>query len=150
MSEFCAIMHENAELLKREQSTLVNQECFNNMFDNIEQYMAPLKRLNKKSGEGPAEEDDVRKVLTMLYDESSPLTDAMKRMFKLGGAMFTMSIQFLVAQHYLSDPNLYGSRLCNDNQHCKDFQMNRDVRSLHHMLKSMCGEKKYYLPKNIT
>ena len=67
----------------------------------MEQYMAPLKWLNKKSGDGPAKEHDVRKVLIMLYDESSPLTDAMKRMFKLAEAMFTMPIQFVVAQHYL-------------------------------------------------
>ena len=140
MSEFCATLHENAEFLKNDDTTFLNQESLHDIFKNMEQYMAPLKRLNKKSGDGPAEEDDVRKVLTMLYDESSPLTDGMKRMFKFGGAMFTMSIQFLVAQHYLSDPNLYASRLCNDNEHCKQFQTNRDVKSLHEMLKSMCGE----------
>ena len=112
--------------------------------------MAPLKRLNKKSGDGIMEEDDIRKVLTTLYDESSPLTDTMKRMFKLGGAMFTMSIQFLVAQHYLSDPNLYASRLCN-HEHCKQFQMNRDEKSLHEIMKSMCGEKrKHQRPVTIS
>ena len=116
------------QLKKTDESALLNQKCLDDIFKNMEQYMAPLKQLNKKSGDGPAEEHDVRKVLTKLYDESSPLTDAMKHMFKLGGAMFTMSIQFLVAQHYSSDPNVYASRLCNDNEHRKGFQTNRGVR----------------------
>ena len=79
-----------------------------------------MKRNQKK--------EDITNVLTMLYSEDTVINDLMVQFFKVGRAMFTTAIHFMVAQQLLSHPEGYASQLCTDDDRCKAFLSGRDLK----------------------
>ena len=146
MSEFCATMHENLEYLEKVETDILDKFVIGEIIKNFQPFLPSLKRLNTKNEKEPQAED-ITSVLTMLYDDDSPINEVMAQFFKLGGAMFTTAIQFFVAQHLLSDTDSYASRMATDDDRCKTFQCNHDLKSLKDMLLKLCVMK---LPKQTT
>lgn len=137
MSEFSATIHENVEYLKGEKSSLLSTRGITKHLEAFEHYLPSLQRLNNKLDEA-ASEEDVTNVLTMLYDDESSINETMSQFFKIGGAMFSTAIHYMVAQNLLADPQAYACRLSTEDERAREFQSKRDLKSMKEMLVDMC------------
>lgn len=141
MSEFAATLADNVSFLENEKIPFLKKKNLQQFFEDFKQYLPSLHRLNNKNEE-KAEQEDVTQVLRMLFDEESSINDTMALFFKVGGAMFTTSIQYFVAQQLLSNPKRYALRMAvQDDDRCEQFKSTGDLKSMRDMFVSICAKE---------
>lgn len=81
---------------------------------------------------------NIHTVLATLNDNDSIVTETIKEMFQVGGAMFATAIYFLVAQDILGDPPSHAEWLIDDCPVAKPFKSKPGLSGLKTMLTSAC------------
>lgn len=141
MSEFSQTMEENLALLQTKGGKMLSKKRVNALTTNLAMFMDPLRKLNTKNNE-PATPGDVRKLLGAFYEDGGALGGIMEEMFELGGAMYTMAIQYFVANELFQCPDEFADKLVSVDQATTNFKEDRTVRGLKNFLNETCTEQK--------
>ena len=119
MSEFAETVTENLNLLKDENLTLIKTSKFAPITENIQTMLDSLSRLNTKNKK-PSTKEDVKTVMSFLYNDEQQLDQSVNKMFTVGAAMYTTAIQYMVARSLLSQPAKLAEKLVLENQNVKN------------------------------
>ena len=146
MSKFADTITQNMELLKGEdmKHELIDPETFSGISEEIQPFLDALGRLNTKKNpkdkkdEEPLIKDDIKQVMSFLYNPSQPLDRAVEEMFLVGAAMFTTATQYIVARSLVRDHEKFAEKLILQNKESKKFKKCRDVRALRWFLEAEC------------
>lgn len=141
MSEFAATVVDNMNWLASNPSRFINKEFWNEIKNNCEPFLDALANLNTKNAEAMPHHHHVNAVLENFYDDSSPIHDAMAEMFQVGGAIYAMSIQYLMARDLMCHPEEYADKMVGTDRIITDFKKERSVPALLEMLSSACVPK---------
>ena len=152
MSEFAESITANLKILQKDNLKLVKKAKFSTIANGIAPMLEALDRLNKKpkkQNEDPEEEeekprptkDDIKTVLSTLYDADNPLDKAAEEMFLVGNAMFTTAIQYIVARSLFSDPATLAKKLVKEDPSAKAFKNCPSVKGLRDYLHAECVDK---------
>lgn len=74
-----------------------------------------------------------------LYDDSAPIHNLMENFFQLGGSMFIMSIQYLMARDLMCHPTEYADKMVASDQIINQFKQAQSVPALLQMLSTTCA-----------
>ena len=144
MSEFTETITQNIEILKDEHIKYIDASKFEEMSEEIQPFLIALNRLNnnknskEKNNTTAPTKDDIKTVMSFLYDCNHPLDKAVEDMVILGAAMFTTAIQYIVARSIMTEPAKFAEKLVLENEGSKEFKKGRDVKALRRFLESEC------------
>ena len=139
MSEFAATMVENFNFLATSGSTFVNNEMINQKRQNSEQFLQTLASLNTKNPQGSPQPEHVRIVMEKMYDDTDSLHQMMSEFFQIGGSMFTMAIQYLMARDLMCHPDKCADEMVATDHVTNQFKQEHSVLGLLHMLSTTCA-----------
>ena len=112
------------------------------MSEEIKPFLNALNHLNnnknskEKNHRTAPTKDDIKTVMSFLYDCNHSLDKAVAEMFILGGAMFTTAIQYIVARSIMTEPAKFAEKLVLENEGSKEFKKGRDVKALRRFLEN--------------
>ena len=139
MSEFAATMVENFNFLAASSSTFINNEIMNEKRQNCDQFLETLANLNTKNPQGSPRPEHVRLVMEKMYDDTDSLHDIMSEFFQIGGSMFIMAIQYIMARDLMCHPDEYADKMVATDHITNLFKQERSVPGLLQMLSTTCA-----------
>ena len=139
MSEFAATIVENFNFLATNGSTFVNNDSINEKMQTSEQFLQALGNLNTKNPQASPQPEHVRTVMETMYDDSDSLHEMMSEFFQIGGSMFVMAIQYLMARDLMCHPDQYADKMVATDHVTNNFKQERSVPGLLHMLSNTCA-----------
>ena len=137
LSEFAETVTENLKLLTNKDLHLVDIEKFASISEDVAPMLHALSRLNTKTKEVPNKED-ITTVMSYMYDNTQMLDKNVEEMFRVGGAMFTTAIQYIVARSIMSNPTSFSEKLVLENENSEEFKGKHDVKGLRNFLQKEC------------
>ena len=127
MSEFAATMVENFNFLATSGSMFVNNEMINEKRQNSEQFLQTLANLNTKNPQGSPQPEHAHIVMEKMYDDTDSLHQMMSEFFQIGGSMFTMAIQYLMARDLMCHPDKYADEMVATDHVTNQFKQEHSV-----------------------
>ena len=74
-----------------------------------------------------------------MYDGTNSLHEMMSEFFQIGGSMFIMAIQYLMARDLMCHPDEYADKMVATDHVTNQFKQERSVPGLLHMLSTTCA-----------
>lgn len=138
MSELAATLNENMQLLQDNSGQLINDMAVENLKTAMQPMHNSLLKLNTRNNT-PANKGDIKNVLMTLMNNNNGLPGIMEQMFEVGGAMYTMAIQYFVAKHLFENPNEYANKCIGTDEAIVAFKSNASIQGLVNFLNSTCA-----------
>lgn len=136
ISEFSETMVKNMAVLEKYKGKIIPDKVVDVFSSNLEPIMDSLRRFDSKNTDAPGEPtvEDLAEVMKFL-EGNDQLDSFMNRVFEASGAMFLMSINYLVATTLLWNPQEMASRTF-DGLSSKAFKENPSRTQLKNYLTS--------------
>ena len=109
ISELAATMQGNTDLLK-EKADFFTTESLASFFKNVEPLLTQLTPFQKGSPMNPTN-DQCKDFLKSIISTPTQLDKQLETALEVGSALFTMAVQFKVAQTLISNPVDYASKI---------------------------------------
>ncbi|KAJ7359023.1 hypothetical protein OS493_019930 [Desmophyllum pertusum] len=100
-----------------------------------------MEKLHKDSKEAPNKVDVVR-WLRFLYESNDILDNEIDELFQLGGALFILAAQYIVARTVIRSPEAYAEIVQTDNGSDADFKREGTIKGMVEFISDECCRSK--------
>ena len=130
-SEFADTMNQNLNYLSADsKSTLINNETFKEIKDNLTPFLASLESLNTQNDNVPAKATDVKQLMKILLSDDKDINLFFENMVKIGGAMFLLGTHYTVVKSLFSNPNWYAEKAVGTSKQVAQFKKDPTIKGL--------------------
>lgn len=142
-SEFADTMTQNLNYLSaNSKSTLINNETFKEMKDNLTPFLASLEALNTQNDKGPAKATDVKQLMKTLLSDDKDMNLFFENIVKIGGAMFLLGTHYSVVKSLFSNPDWYAGNAVGTSTQVAQFKQDPTIKGLKQFLTATCCSTK--------
>ena len=120
-------------------NNFIDNEAIDEKRQNCQNFFEALWNLNTKHPQGSPRPEHIRTVMEKMYDDTDPIHDMMAQFFQIGGSMYVMSIQYLMARDVMCHPEEYADKIVATDRIINEFKEARSVPALLQMLTITCA-----------
>ncbi|KAJ7359024.1 hypothetical protein OS493_019931 [Desmophyllum pertusum] len=144
VSELSDSVIKNVHLLQlymKEEECVLQPDFIQHTLSGLSPLMKSLEKLHKDAPEAPTKADVVR-CLRFLYESNDTLDNEIDELFQLGGALFILAAQYIVARTVIRSPEAYAEIVQTDNGSDADFKRERTIKGMLEFISDECCRSK--------
>ncbi|KAJ7359019.1 hypothetical protein OS493_019926 [Desmophyllum pertusum] len=144
VSELSDSVIKNVRLLQlymKEEECVLQPDFIQHTLSGLSPLMTSLEKLHKDALLAPTKADVVR-CLKFLYESNDTLDNEIDELFQLGGALFILAAQYIVARTVIRSPEAYAEIVQTDNGSDADFKRERTIKGMLEFISDECCRSK--------